>query len=98
MRALISGAGGFCGRHLACYLEAQGVDVHTLGSRPTSQRHHIADPLNSATLVNAVTAAVPDFVFHLAGVVIANSYSQYYELNTLYAANLLSALDTAGLQ
>jgi len=98
MRALVTGAGGFCGRHLLGYLQSLGVEVHTLGPRVVSPNHHqILDLMNVAGLAEAVTASRPDYVFHLAGVTIAKEYDSYYRINTVYAASLLLALEITRL-
>lgn len=63
MRALVTGGLGFVGRHLVDHLEASGDTVTIL------DRHHgngidITDP---ASVTDAVAAARPDCVYHLAG-------------------------------
>ncbi|TFV87708.1 NAD(P)-dependent oxidoreductase [Blastococcus sp. CT_GayMR20] len=59
MRALVTGAGGFVGRHLADRLTADGWDVVPL----TRTTVDLADPVAGAA---AVRAADPDVVFSLA--------------------------------
>ncbi|HEX2075628.1 MAG TPA: NAD(P)-dependent oxidoreductase [Geodermatophilus sp.] len=59
MRALVTGAGGFVGRHLVARLRADGWDVVAL----TRQQVDLADPDAGAA---AVRAADPDVVFSLA--------------------------------
>ena len=59
MRALVTGAGGFVGRHLTARLDADGWDVIGL----TRADVDLADPLAAA---RAVRAADPDVVFSLA--------------------------------
>jgi GDP-4-dehydro-6-deoxy-D-mannose reductase len=98
MRALVTGAGGFCGRHLLHHLHAQGVEVHTLGVKPNCGNHHHANPADGAAMSAAVAEARPDYVLHLAGVSHAQDLALYYSVNTLYAANLLQALEIAGRQ
>ena len=60
MRALITGAGGFAGRHLAAACEAAG-DVVTGVSRSSG-----TDLLDPDAARAAVAAAAPDVVYHLA--------------------------------
>ncbi|TKJ28381.1 NAD(P)-dependent oxidoreductase [Blastococcus sp. CCUG 61487] len=59
MRALVTGAGGFVGRHLVARLRADGWDVVGLGRRDVD----LTDP---AAATAAVRAADPDVVFSLA--------------------------------
>jgi nucleoside-diphosphate-sugar epimerase len=59
MRALVTGAGGFVGRHLASRLQADGWHVTGL----TRADVDLADPVAAA---RAVRAAHPDVVFSLA--------------------------------
>jgi len=93
VRALLTGAGGFCGRHLARYLEGRGVEVHTVGARETSTHHHRAEPLDVDALSAAIEQADPAYVFHLAGTSSGRDIAGYYAANTLYAAALFGALE-----
>ncbi len=96
LRVLISGAGGFCGRHLLAYLRTLDVEIHTLGPTVTSNLHHYADPLDLETLKLAIARAQPDYIFHLAGVVTSPVPATYYQINCAYAAGLLRALELTG--
>jgi len=94
MKALVTGAGGFCGSHLVRYLETQGVEVHTLGSReaPGARHHWVPDITEGQALKSVVHAVEPDYIFHLAGIASAADPALFYRVNTEYAVALLSAL------
>ena len=92
MKALVTGAGGFCGQHLVRYLQAQGVETHTIGPRPVQGVHHYVHPHDLDSLTIAVDEIKPNYVFHLAGVSVAQDFASYYSINVVYAANLLQAL------
>jgi GDP-4-dehydro-6-deoxy-D-mannose reductase len=95
VRALVTGAGGFCGRHLLKHLDDQRVEVHTIGIRATSANHHHADLRDVAAVTAAVAAVRPLYVFHLAGVSGGRDVASYYSVNTVYAAVLFEALESA---
>ncbi len=99
MKALLTGAGGFCGRHLMSYLEKQGVEVHTLSSRTfgESPRHHVIDLNNVSAMTSALVSVQPDYVFHLAGISHASDPALFYQVNTQYAVRLLYAMEQASL-
>jgi len=62
VRALVTGAAGFVGRHLVAHLEAHGDDVTAL------DRHgpHGVDVADPDAIRRALGAAAPDVVYHLA--------------------------------
>ncbi len=69
MRALITGIGGFAGRHLAGLLEAEGLEVWGIDrpkSDPPSPRVLRFDLLDRGMAREALETAGPDLVFHLA--------------------------------
>ncbi len=98
MRALITGAGGFCGGHLTAYLADQGVETHTLGTgaSPRAAHHQVRDVTDLRELTAAVRSAAPDYVFHLAGVTRSDDPTRFFTINAAYAAGLLHALEAAG--
>lgn len=71
MRALITGVGGFVGRHLLRHLQSEGDDVYGL-ARASDVRgldvRHIAhiDLFDRAAVESAVRDARPEAVYHLA--------------------------------
>lgn len=92
MKALVTGAGGFCGQHLVRYLQAQGVETHTIGPRQVAGLYHYVQPLDLDNLTTLIDEIKPHYVFHLAGVSVAQDFASYYSINVVYAANLLQAL------
>ncbi|MGH9213161.1 MAG: GDP-mannose 4,6-dehydratase [Acidimicrobiales bacterium] len=62
MRALVTGAGGFVGRHLVRHLAASGDDVVELDPNIDG-----IDIIEAEELTRAVVKAEPDAVYHLAG-------------------------------
>jgi nucleoside-diphosphate-sugar epimerase len=105
--ALVTGATGFVGSHLARRLLVNGFEVHAL-CRPASDFRRLADvanriervvaPLEDAALVSRAVAAIrPDYVFHLASsTVVAGATASAAELvsaNFLGSVHLLDACD-----
>jgi nucleoside-diphosphate-sugar epimerase len=97
-KVLITGGGGFCGQHLVRYLTAQGVEVHTLGGKSSTDRHHaITDVTDVKAIATMLETVQPDYIFHLAGVASAPSAATFYQVNASYTAALLQAIDLSGL-
>ena len=75
MRVLITGAGGFAGRHLCALFASDGIGVTGLGRRdlppadlpPGLERYLCCDLEDQRQAAAAISAARPDLVFHLAG-------------------------------
>jgi len=90
VRALVTGASGFAGRHLVAACEAAGDDVVT-ASRATG-----VDLLDAAAVRAAVAGAAPDVVYHLAALAhVGESWKQpaaYLSGNVAMALNLLEAV------
>lgn len=95
MRALVTGAGGFVGVHLVRHLEEQGDDVLQL--ERTVDGIDIAD---ADALTDAVVAAKPEVVYHLAGAAdVGGSWAAARETflaNALGMLNVLEASREAG--
>ena len=97
MKALITGASGFIGSHLAGALAARGRDVRCL-LRTTSSRRWL-DGLDYETAEGALddrgalarAVAGVDVVFHLAGLTKAREERDYFRANTEGTASLAAA-------
>jgi len=96
-KALVTGANGFIGSHLAEELVRRGWEVTCLVRRPrglgwieTLQVRLVrGDCREKPTLGPAVEGA--DYVFHLAGVIDALEWEEYYQANVVGTRNLLEA-------
>lgn len=109
-RALVTGASGFVGAHLARRLVEAGWEVHVL-LRPHSSADALAPVLGQLTvhrfaeageLVGIVRAAAPDAVFHLAAVFLAqhqpDEVGTLVEANILFPTQLLEAMAVNGVR
>jgi GDP-4-dehydro-6-deoxy-D-mannose reductase len=95
VRALVTGAGGFVGVHLVRHLEEQGDEVLQL--ERTVDGIDIAD---ADALTDAVVAAKPEVVYHLAGAAdVGGSWAaarETFVANALGTLNVLEASREAG--
>ena len=98
MKALITGATGFIGSHLAEHLLARGYEVRAV-LRPTSDKKYIQHlPLeyvnggfsDAESLREAVEGV--DVIYHVAGVVASKDRKGFFEGNQLATRNLLEAV------
>ncbi|MEK6420551.1 MAG: NAD-dependent epimerase/dehydratase family protein [Burkholderia gladioli] len=101
INALITGIGGFTGRHLAHELAGRGYDVHGLVHRtpiglPWSA--HVCDLLDRDSLVALLTQLKPDVVVHLAAIafVAHGDVDTVYRTNIIGTRNLLDAIALSG--
>ena len=97
MKALVTGATGFIGSHLVEALLDKNVEVRCL-VRPNSNRRWLEDReveycVGDCRDYDSLPAAVSgvDCVFHLAGVVRARKYQDYFLSNSTGTRNLLQA-------
>lgn len=92
-RALVTGAGGFVGRHLCARLVADGWEVWGTvrpgASVAAGVRRLEVDLTDPAALADAVRRAAPDVAFHLAA---ARARSGAVERAATAAVNALSGL------
>jgi len=96
MRALVTGADGFVGRHLCAALRARGDDVIELGG---PQAPNGVDVTESERVHSAFEAADPDAVVHLAGSAsVARSHDHpraAFRVNTLGTVHVLGSVRDA---
>ncbi|GHV08638.1 GDP-mannose 4,6-dehydratase [Clostridia bacterium] len=94
-RALITGGGGFVGRHLRNELEASGYTVFGI-DRIADSYNDIIDLLDKSALADYVRAKKPDVIFHLAAQSsVALSWTNpadTFNLNVCATINLLDAV------
>jgi GDP-4-dehydro-6-deoxy-D-mannose reductase len=97
VRALVTGAGGFVGAHLVRHLEDQGDDVVQLERNADG-----IDITDAGALTDAVVAAKPEAVYHLAGAAdVGGSWAEPRETflaNALGTLNVLEASREAGAE
>lgn len=100
-RVLVTGSGGFVGRHLCAHLEAQGFEVfgcdRVVSDAPGE--HHVCDITDGASVEETVQWAQPfDFVVHLAAITFVpeavQSPTQVTEVNLQGTIRLVEALRT----
>lgn len=96
MRALVTGAGGFVGRHLVAHLVDAGDEVGT-----TDPSHGGADITDAAAIAAEVAAAAPEVVYHLAGWAdVGGSWNDpvaTFRANAEGTLNVLAAASAAGV-
>jgi len=99
MKALVTGAGGFCGRRLVHRLESDSVEVHTMGVGPGDRDGHsqISDVASVDEIAGVIRSIRPDRIFHLAGVAVSADPSLFYKVNIQYALALFGAMRGAGV-
>jgi nucleoside-diphosphate-sugar epimerase len=96
MRVLVTGASGFVGRSVLTELRKRGLEAvavsRTVLPGVTSEGTRLlSDPSDAAEVRDLLLSVEPQIVLHLAGVATAPSYSDLYEANVVFAANLLDA-------
>jgi len=96
VRALITGAAGFVGRHLVAGLQEAGDDVHE------TDRHLGLDILDPAGLTDLFTSIRPEVVYHLAGQAdVGGSWTspvETFRINAEGTLNVLYAAVQAGVE
>ncbi len=96
MRALVTGASGFVGKHLVEALRREGAQVFACGGPHDDADDGEIDLADRQTLDGALAAARPDVVFHLAAQTFVPeslaSPLQTYEVNALGTARVAEAV------
>ncbi len=98
MRVLVTGAAGFAGRHLCAALDAHGDEAVPVGwdDRSGPAGTSSVDVTDAAAVHDAVEAARPDAVVHLAGLSsVAVSHrdpARTFAVNALGAVHVLAAV------
>ncbi len=88
-RVLVTGAGGFTGRHLCALLRESGCRVFGLVETPTGAADEIAANLHDpAAVAAAVGEAAPDQVVHLAAI----AFPGHARADEIYRTNLSGTL------
>src|SRR6266446_6465964 len=99
MRVLVTGAGGFVGRHLCEQLAAHGDEVIPIGWPASSGQGTVksVDVTDAGAVQDTVEAARPDAVVHLAGLSsVAASHrdpSPTFAVDALGAVHVLAAIE-----
>jgi GDP-4-dehydro-6-deoxy-D-mannose reductase len=95
-RVLVTGASGFIGRAMLCFLRERRPDIETVGvDRVGSGDVHELDLANESALSALIADVQPDCTLHLAGAAAGSTWADLYVGYVQITANLLEALLTA---
>lgn len=101
MRVLVTGLGGFTGRHLTKKLQTTGFEVFGLGNEPSDiVPGYLATGLENTEGITAFLREIrPTHVIHLAALshVVGNALD-FYDVNVLGTESLIQAVTNAGLE
>ena len=94
-RVLITGIGGFTGRHLKKHLEKQGMEVY--GTTYTSSSMEDTFPVNltdAASVLDIINKVEPSYIVHLAAISFVGhgDATEFYRVNVVGTENLLQSV------
>jgi GDP-4-dehydro-6-deoxy-D-mannose reductase len=90
----VTGGTGFLARHILAVAATAGLEIWSLGRRlpegvPEARHMQFEDPTAARAVHEAVQAANPDVVIHLAGMA-TGDVAAMYQVNVVFAAHLLT--------
>jgi dTDP-glucose 4,6-dehydratase len=93
---LVTGAGGFVGRHVVAHLTDTCNEVHTIHHRepadvPDHQSTYVGSVTDSEFVTDCFRASEPDYVLHLAAKTVADRSAEVFETNVLGTRNILAS-------
>jgi nucleoside-diphosphate-sugar epimerase len=100
-KVLVTGLGGFTGKHLERYFVEQGLKVVGLGQEPLAvDDYHCCDLNDVEGLREIFEAEKPNYVVHLAGIASPTHIpvSDFYLVNTIGTTNLLDSILASGVE
>ena len=100
-RVLITGSQGFIGSHLTRWIKQlypQALVVGTSRKKLAMEGQIDVDLTEKESVVELIQRTRPDCVFHLAGVLYATDFEQYYEGNIKTTINIAEAVKESKLQ
>jgi len=97
MRALVTGANGFAGRHLVQVLVEGGSEVFAAAGPARQDGYHLhLDITNSESIARCIEQSKPDVIFHLAGQAFVPTAIAHpletYDVNAMGTFRLLEAI------
>ncbi len=99
LKALITGASGFVGKHLVRSLLVRGWQVFGFDQHTTAdvENLYVGDLMNRGVLSNVLKECQPDVVFHLAGLIKSPRPELMYKVNLVGTVTLLESITKLGL-
>jgi GDP-4-dehydro-6-deoxy-D-mannose reductase len=93
MKVLVTGAGGFSGRHLVAYLSTDvTVEIYSTSTTPRRETGWLVCDLTQKKAVSdLIRQVMPDQIYHLAGIN-SGDYDSDYRVNVLSTRNLLETI------